>query len=122
VQLKRTIGVVKMGLITLRVSDDEKERLKQKADEKGLTLSDYVRAVILGSKSVKRKKATCEELKAVAYEINRIGVNINQIARRVNTTREIDIKVLEELSRIEDRLTEILKEILSLKAEPQQEE
>lgn len=103
-------------MITLRVSDDEKERLRQRASEKGLTLSDYVRTLLKLKSKSKRKKATCD-LKVVAYELNKIGVNINQIARYVNINREIDLKVLNELSKVEDRLKEILS--FSLKVDPQ---
>lgn len=111
-----------MAMITIRLNDDEKEKLIRAAQEQGLSLSDYVRATLLGARTVRRKKSNCKELQLVAYELNKIGTNLNQIARRVNTTREIDIHALEQLARIEDMLVEIVRIIFSLKAESQEQE
>ncbi len=100
--------------ITIRFSDDERAFLEKEAREKNITLSDVIRLKLFSYRKKELENQECEKLyQYILYNINRIGNNINQIARHVNASREIDIKVLEELSNVEDRLTEILKEILS---------
>ena len=106
-------------ILATKLTQQEADEIRKRAEREGITISDYLRAVAL-NKQIRSKKRDCKELSRVAYELNKIGTNINQIARYVNASREIDIKVLEKLSNVEDRLTEILKEILSLKAETQQ--
>ncbi len=96
--------------ITIRLTDEELNKIREKAKKEGLTISDLFRQSVLGKSAVRRKrKIDCNVVKMLAYEINKIGVNINQIAKRINTTGEIDIQVLESLVNIEYTLAEILK-------------
>jgi len=96
--------------ITIRLTDEELNKIREKAKKKGLTISDLFRQSVLGKSAVRRKqKIDCNVVKILAYEINKVGVNINQIAKGINTTGEIDIQVLESLLNIEYTLAEILK-------------
>lgn len=61
----------------------EKAELKHLAEEKGLTMSDYIRRVAARPPDITRKEYN-EEISKVIYEIHKIGVNINQIAKKYN--------------------------------------
>jgi len=100
-----------MAWISFRLSEDEKEKVKQMAKDFGLSVSDYLRLQILNSPQLRRKKIQCREYEQLLREINKIGVNLNQIARYCNYKRDIDIAVLEALSRIEDELLKIVEQL-----------
>ena len=102
-----------MAWLSLRLTEEEKEKIREKSEQAGMSISDYTRAILLSSKNVKRKqKINCEAVKMLAYEINRIGVNINQIAKKINSTRDIDIQVLETLKNIEYELAILLEKAI----------
>lgn len=99
-----------MTWLSLRLTEKEKEEIREKAEQLGLSVSDYVRSVLISSKSIRRKsRVDCEAIKQLVYEINKIGVNLNQIAKEVNSIRDIDIQVLESLRNIEYALVELLE-------------
>ena len=101
-----------MAWLSLRLTEEEKEKIREKAEQASLSISDYARAVLLSTKNIRRKqKMDCEAIKRLVYEINKIGVNLNQIARKINTSRDIDIQVLESLRNMEYALVEILSSV-----------
>jgi len=61
----------------------EKEEIKNLAEEKGLTISEYIRRVAAKPPAITRKEYNDEIARAI-YEIHKIGVNINQIAKKYN--------------------------------------
>ena len=65
-------------IIILRLTEEEKEQAVKAAKEVGLTLSSYVRKMILGNKIV--PKTDVQTL----FELNKIGVNLNQLVRNIN--------------------------------------
>lgn len=69
------------------VSEEEKELLKRKAKSFGLSLSDYMRNMIIHGSVKAQSRLTDEQFQALLNELNHIGVNINQIAYRVNAAR-----------------------------------
>jgi len=79
--------------LSFRVTPDEWAAVKKQADESGVVLSDFARALVLArvgvvaakeSKKEYRKKneKKCREL---AAQIARVGNNLNQIAKWANT-------------------------------------
>ena len=66
--------------ITIRCTDDERRRIKEKAESHGLNVSDLVLRSALGKKIVVAKG-----LDETNRQIKAIGNNINQIARAVNS-------------------------------------
>lgn len=69
---------IRNKIIILRLTEEEKEQAVKAAKEVGLTLSSYVRKMILGNKIV--SKTDVQTL----FELNKIGVNLNQLVRYIN--------------------------------------
>ncbi len=65
--------------IKIRVSADEKESLEKKAEECGLSLSDFLRENTLNYRL--RNNST---QKAILVNLARLSSNVNQIAHHVN--------------------------------------
>ena len=65
-------------IIILRLTEEEKEQAVKAAKEVGLTLSSYVRKMILGNKIVPETDVQ------TLFELNKIGVNLNQLVRHIN--------------------------------------
>lgn len=85
--------------IKIYVTDEEYELFSVKAEEVGITKSQYVRNMILYGFAQKRTVFSKEEERKLRYELNRIGNNINQIALRVNTNQQLfseDLRILQE--------------------------
>lgn len=102
---KRPIG------ITIRVTESEKEMIKQRMAECGETsLTRYMRKMAIDGCVF---KIDYTPIKEMTYEINKIGVNINQIAHVANSTGSVsdfDIKRLKELM---EKIWRLQKSILS---------
>ncbi len=94
--------------VTVRFTQEEFEKLKEKAEFEGITVSDFVRKSVLRLKPRKVAK----ECKELAYHLAKIGNNINQIARRTNKNREVDFLALEELLKIRETLVMLASEVL----------
>lgn len=69
---------IRNKIIILRLTEEEKEQAVKAAKEVGLTLSSYVRKMILRNKIV--SKTDVQTL----FELNKIGVNLNQLVRHIN--------------------------------------
>lgn len=67
--------------ICLRLNEAERQKLEQDTALSGLSKTDYLRSLIVGTEIKPRRPA---ELKELYLAVNRIGVNINQIARKAN--------------------------------------
>jgi len=65
----------------LVLNDEENTALREKANQWGLSMSGFIRRLILNKEVWSRPP---EELLQLYAEINRIGTNINQIARNCN--------------------------------------
>ncbi|MBS6195815.1 MAG: plasmid mobilization relaxosome protein MobC [Clostridiales bacterium] len=75
--------LLKDNRITLRFDNTEYERICSNAHESGLSISEYLRKLILnGEISLKYEiVADMPELQRLAAEFGKIGSNLNQIAR-----------------------------------------
>lgn len=81
--------------INLRVTEEDKKLIFERADELGVSASTYIVACIR-----KNRIVNLEGLKSVIRQLYRIGVNINQIAIKVNSSNTIsqnDIKNVKDL-------------------------
>ena len=92
--------------VTIRLTQEEYEKLKEKANTLGITTSAYIRKKILGN----REKVLTKCDKDLLYEINRIGNNLNQIAKHCNINKSVDKLVLQELVTIEQQLQKLLEQ------------
>lgn len=73
--------------IRARCTAEEKQQAEARAQERGLTLGDFIRVKVLEVKPLKREKKATPHREAVLLlraEMNKIGSNINQIARAMN--------------------------------------
>ena len=68
--------------ITIRCTEDEREKIRERADSHSLSLSDFILRSALGKKIV-----VVNGLDEVIRQMKAIGNNINQLARAVNEGR-----------------------------------
>lgn len=68
------------AILKVRVSASEKSEIEKKAQIAGLTLSDFIRKAVAGSR-VRQTQAERERLRLLAQ----VGNNLNQLARWANT-------------------------------------
>ncbi|MFZ4859916.1 MAG: plasmid mobilization protein [Desulfuromonadaceae bacterium] len=79
--------------IRARLTVPERERLEAGADAAGLTLSAYVRRVVLAAPVGRRGKRPPEakaELARLLAQIGKIGSNLNQLAHAANAGAGVD--------------------------------
>jgi len=94
-------GEAKEKFIAVRVTERDRERIERQAQEAGLKIGGYLRALALGSagpRAAKRPRVEREELARVLGEIGKLGSNVNQLAKWSN--RERGAASLDELARI----------------------
>jgi mobilization protein NikA len=88
---KRTeAGEAKGKFIAVRVTEGDRQRITDKAQESGLKIGGYLRALALGSagaRAVKRPRVEREQLARLLGEIGKLGSNVNQLAKWSNTAR-----------------------------------
>ena len=95
--------------ITIRCTEDGRDKIKARASQHGLTLSDYVLRSALGKKIV-----VASGLDEVVRQLKALGNNVNQITRAVNEGRVQAVQlgeVRQVLYSIYGRLGEILREV-----------
>ncbi|WP_160288090.1 plasmid mobilization protein [Pseudomonas knackmussii] len=68
--------------IDVRVSEEEKIELVRLAAEQEMSLSDYLRSVLLGKEIIVRRENHAPA--SLMLELSRIGNNLNQLARHAN--------------------------------------
>lgn len=71
--------IKKTSDLHIRLTPAEYELLQKKSKEQGLTMSAYIRLIIIG-----KTKENNEKIDKLIYEVNKAGVNINQIAQKLN--------------------------------------
>ena len=88
--------------ISIRVTDDELERMKRR--QSSGTLAGWLRELALGV--VPTKKADPD----LILTLGRIGSNLNQIARHANIEKIVDQKVLREIEIIRQLINSLVDE------------
>ena len=96
-----------------RISEDEYEEWKQRAEMLGITLSEYIRSTIRKSKTevTVKQKVEIKPLIDIASQYGKIGSNINQIAHHLNSGEEWSDQLRESM---EEALTELRAEVKKL--------
>ena len=96
--------------IQLRMSLEEKEKLKDKAKMAGLSVSEYV--VLMNNK---KKIYQLNDFKKVSYQIIMIGNNINQVVTSMNKNKKYNQSQIDLLNKnlldIKNLFLKIINEI-----------
>jgi glucan phosphorylase len=94
--------------ITIRLDDQTKQKLieLQNASEE-TNVSKVIKQCINSSIISIPNKQHTKDYKRILYLLSNIANNINQIARYANINRELDVKVLQELEKINKFINEI---------------
>jgi hypothetical protein len=98
-------------MVPIRLSDEEFERVREKADRLSLSVPGYLRELALQQK-VKSPRPPLVDREAgleIARELRAIGNNVNQLARRAN---EGAVRVV-ELDAVQKELAEIWRRLNS---------
>ena len=102
----------KLSRVEVRMTPEEKENLKRKADEVHMTVSKYIIHL-----SQTKRVILKDDIAKLTVEISRIGRNINQIAYIGNYQKFVNrtqLKVVSEyLKQIEDLQRKILRAMFS---------
>ena len=83
-------GEAKDEFIGLRVTAADLDRINEKAQEAGLKIGGYLRALALGSagpRAVKRPRVEREQLARILGETGKMRSNWNQLAKWANTEK-----------------------------------
>lgn len=95
--------------VVVRLSDEELERLKGKAEKVGLTPASFLRELATRQK-IRSPVMDYEAGMEVYRELKRIGNNLNQLARDAHLQKELDLAglplIYEEVRKIRQQLSE----------------
>ena len=96
--------------VLTRISEEEYEVWKRRAEILGVTLSEYIRSTIRKSKTeiTLKHKVEIRPLVEIASHYGKIGSNINQIAHHLNSGEEWSDQLRESL---EETLAELRAEV-----------
>ncbi len=93
--------------LSIRLTAEEKEALKKKAEQANLSMTDYI------LRCSSRKKLRVVNMSKVIVEMKRVGNNLNQITRKINAGdfKSYNFeKVTEEQRKIYDLLLSIMSD------------
>lgn len=71
--------------ILIRLTEQERNVLKRKAAETGMSVSDYVRTLAIHSDDASIRVIDTEPLQKAAHELAKQGTNLNQFMKFLNT-------------------------------------
>ena len=94
--------------ISIRLNDDEKEKLELNASLSDLKVSAYIRHIILNTKPPIHKFD-----KTMVIQVAKIGNNLNQIAKHTNTHKTIDGIVLKQILDVNKKLDYLISQKLT---------
>ena len=99
--------------ITFRTTRSEREYLERCAEKDGVSLSRFVRDVLLDLTGY-RSILISNQVRQLRQEIRRIGVNINQVTKKINggygTATDI-VELLSELERVQNLFDEYKEKV-----------
>ena len=99
----------KTEIITLRVTPRTKDRIRTKAQELGLTVTDYLCLCGLGKKIIR-----VEGLDNVLSELKAQGRNLNQLTTLANMGKITVVygdKLAESYAQINEQLRQLMREV-----------
>ncbi len=91
--------------ITIRLSIDEFELIKERSSKANRPISTYIRETSLGRTLHERPQ---EDFIKALWNLDKMDINLNQIATRVNTYKYLDEK---ELKKIIEKLNTFIDEL-----------
>ena len=98
----------KQPTLYLRLSGEEKARIKSEAHSRELSMTQYARLVLLDEQSLPRRKQLPDVAPELLTKLAALGNNLNQIAKRLNSSDSVDaLRALVELEAIKSSLDEI---------------
>jgi hypothetical protein len=99
--------------LTVRLTTDERETVKRRAESYRTSLSEFVRTVVLsGLKEPPPPRVDPAAVRALAFELSKLGTNLNQLARRANEAAKIGSdKEMQALQSMETGLRALSAEI-----------
>lgn len=115
---------IKNRRIELRLNDDDKTKIEDRAKELGLSMSNYILKSCLGKDILPiNQVALFNELRLLSNEVNSVGRNLNQYIKLLNMLNKVDgvdmnalVKVEEVLNEYLLKQDEILKQVQKLKS------
>ena len=97
--------------IQFRLSDEDKNKIRNRAAAAGVSMSDFVRQMALYGFAVQYRADILYDL---LVAINRIGTNINQVAKVCNESRSVSPASLQRLQKEHSDLQMLLTRTLVL--------
>ena len=97
----------------VQVSEAERAMIEARAAAYGMTLSDFIRTVLLSDlKEPPPARTDPDALRRLAFELSKVGTNLNQLAKRANEANKISAeKERRTLLQMESTLTALTAEI-----------
>ena len=96
--------------IFLKVTPEDRMRIREKMDEAGVTnMSAFIRKMAIDGYVI---KLDLTDMKEVSRLLRINSNNINQYAKRANETGNIYLEDIKEIQEQQEKLWEIMKEIL----------
>ena len=88
---KKKKSEMKTHIITVRFTDDEYNKILDKADKSNLSVSEFIRTQLDKGKVITKYEVVTEKetKRKLAEEYHKIGINLNQIAHHLNGGDEV---------------------------------
>ncbi len=109
--------------VSVRMNKEEKKIVEKRAAAYGMTLSDFVRTVLLsGLKEPPPPRTDPDALRRLAFELSRVGTNLNQLAHRANEAAKISsdakartlLRMEGDLSALTGKIAGTLEKVMAL--------
>lgn len=91
----------------LRVTPSEKEKLRKRAFDSNMTLSEYIVAI-----SDDKVIVSAADLKELIVAVNRIGVSVNQVARIGNSQKFLKREQIEIIEKKQNDILQLLTDLI----------
>jgi hypothetical protein len=109
--------------IAMRITEQEKAELLDKAEEYKISMSQYIRLKLLSKSDIPIVRVNLDGYKLLGktnFELQKIGININQLAHNANLSIQMgdrmDLQV-ERLNEIQEVVDQAKKDIQDIKLE-----
>ena len=94
-------------LPNVRVTANERAELERRAEEAGISLTEFCRRAILNRRIAPRRSSIADSM---LVELNRVGVNLNQIARHMNAGRDLPPDFAITLDELRATLAKVMRD------------
>ena len=99
--------------ITIRLTEEEYERILSEADSANLSIAEYVRSQLKNGKVIARYEVVTEKetRRKLAEEYHKIGINLNQIAHHLNGRGDVNSALLNAIEHNVSDLARLKREL-----------